>query len=501
MSFEKDILISYAHIDDESLVEGEKGWISEFHRSLEIRLAQLLGAKPHIWRDPKLSGNDYFGDEIVDQFPSVATLVSVVSPRYLKSEWCNREVKEFVRASQSNVGIRVGNKSRIFKVIKTPVSLEEQMTEFKDILGYEFFSIDPRSGRAREFGKIFGKEQELAYWAKLDDLAHDLCELIESIRSGQGIATPSVDGKTIYLAPNSLMASGEDFKRHYEGIKRELQELGHRVLPDRQLPFIADEMKEYLAETLPSCDLIVHPLGNSFGMVPDGTTLSTTGLQCEAAATIAASHGIPRYIWLPPGMKPEDQRQEQFLQEVKVGSAFSQGAEVFETPLEVLKDSLRDELNKKSSEPEQAVEGEGEEDLPPVVYLICNQEDMDEVAALDDYLYDQGFDVILPVFEGEESDIRSDHMENLKTCDAAIIFYGKGNELWLRSKMRDLLKIAGYGRTKSHFHKAVYMAPPADRSKDRFRARGVEVINGINGFAQEELDQFIAQFKPSGPHV
>ncbi|HAI82148.1 MAG TPA: toll/interleukin-1 receptor domain-containing protein, partial [Chitinophagaceae bacterium] len=57
MQFEKDIFISYAHIDDESLVASQKGWITEFHRSLEIRLAQLLGRRPVIWRDPSLQGN------------------------------------------------------------------------------------------------------------------------------------------------------------------------------------------------------------------------------------------------------------------------------------------------------------------------------------------------------------------------------------------------------------------------------------------------------------
>ena len=37
MKFEKDIFISYAHIDDESISDEEKGWITEFHRALEIQ--------------------------------------------------------------------------------------------------------------------------------------------------------------------------------------------------------------------------------------------------------------------------------------------------------------------------------------------------------------------------------------------------------------------------------------------------------------------------------
>ena len=64
MDFEKDIFISYAHIDDESISESEKGWITEFHRALEIRLSQLLGERPKIWRDSALDGNHDYDKEL-----------------------------------------------------------------------------------------------------------------------------------------------------------------------------------------------------------------------------------------------------------------------------------------------------------------------------------------------------------------------------------------------------------------------------------------------------
>lgn len=35
-SFEHDIFISYAHIDDAPLMTGEEGWVSKFHQSLEV---------------------------------------------------------------------------------------------------------------------------------------------------------------------------------------------------------------------------------------------------------------------------------------------------------------------------------------------------------------------------------------------------------------------------------------------------------------------------------
>ena len=70
--FEHDFLISYAHIDDQALVDGQSGWVSQLHRLLEIRVGQLMGQTPKIWRDPKLQGNDFFADTILDRLPKIA---------------------------------------------------------------------------------------------------------------------------------------------------------------------------------------------------------------------------------------------------------------------------------------------------------------------------------------------------------------------------------------------------------------------------------------------
>ncbi|MEC7903276.1 MAG: hypothetical protein VYE74_03700, partial [Verrucomicrobiota bacterium] len=41
-----DLFISYAHLDDQSLEEDQKGWISKFHRVLEVKISQLMGEQP-----------------------------------------------------------------------------------------------------------------------------------------------------------------------------------------------------------------------------------------------------------------------------------------------------------------------------------------------------------------------------------------------------------------------------------------------------------------------
>ena len=37
-----DVFISYAHIDNETIEEDQKGWITQLHRILQVRLALSL---------------------------------------------------------------------------------------------------------------------------------------------------------------------------------------------------------------------------------------------------------------------------------------------------------------------------------------------------------------------------------------------------------------------------------------------------------------------------
>jgi hypothetical protein len=123
------------------------------------------------------------------------------------------------------------------------------------------------------------------------------------------------------------------------------------------------------------------------------------------------------------------------------------------------------------------------------VYLIHDLLDANEIGQLENFLYDSGFEVLVPLFHGDESDIRNDHIENLKICDAAIIYYGKANELWLRSKMRDFLKISGYGRENPIAIKAIYLGAPHTPAKEQFKSIGTDIINGLSEFPSDSFEK------------
>ena len=97
------------------------------------------------------------------------------------------------------------------------------------------------------------------------------------------------------------------------------------------------------------------------------------------------------------------------------------------------------------------------------------------------------------MFEGDEAQIRKDHEENLSVCDAVLFYYGEGNELWLRQKLREVQKSAAFGRKKPIVIKAIYVAPPDSPSKAQFRTREAMVIDQRGPFDPAALSDFISQ--------
>ena len=515
MKFSKDIFISYAHIDDESLIEDQKGWITDLHRVLSIRLAQLMGRKPIIWRDPELQGNHIFDQQIVDQFAQVAVMISILTPRYVKSEWCIREAEEFYEACKQSIGFSINNQARIFKVIKTPVKVDLHPEKIRNILGYEFYSTDPSTGRTKELSQSVGRDSDSLYWDKLDDLANDISSFIESLEymdsAGSSVAQTQVTKENkalkIYLAESSY-----ETKELRDSLRRELQESGYVIYPDKQLPLVDNTLNGCINDYLQMTDLSVHVVGENYGIVPEGSQKSLIEIQNDLASSASVISNIPRLIWIPEGFKPVDDRQKGFITKLNEGRDGVVGAELIFSSLESFKDILFDKIGavesqKKAKEAAAAKAAEAppaatsiqtantqasvSNEDPKIVYLICDLLDVDSIKPLEDYLYDQGFEVLIPIFEGEESLIRTDHIENLKMCDVAIIFFERANEIWLRSKTRDFLKISGYGRSKPLEKKILFVSGETNPTKERLRMQDAELINATTSFPEAQLNQIL----------
>jgi hypothetical protein len=129
------------------------------------------------------------------------------------------------------------------------------------------------------------------------------------------------------------------------------------------------------------------------------------------------------------------------------------------------------------------------------VYLVYDSRDAERAASWSDVLFDQKIEVLHPLFEGDEADVREEHEENLRTCDGVVVLHGAANEVWLRRKLRELQKSAAYGRTKPPATVAICMLPPNTVEKDRFRTHEGMVLRLSGRVSPESLAPFLSQLR------
>jgi hypothetical protein len=492
MAFEKQVFISYAHIDNEPLSQNQQGWITRFHTSLSAMLGMRLGRKAEIWRDIKLSGNDIFADEILQQFPKTALLISVLTPRYVESEWCTREVQEFCKTAQTTGGVLVDNKSRVIKVVKIPVSDETLLPDvMKLALGYPFYVFDEQQ-TPLELDPAYGEEFTQKYNLKMAKLAFDVAELIKKIDSQSKAASQvasATDKPAIYLADCSI-----DRREDREAINADLRLHGYTVLAEVQLP--TDEMTFLgeLATVLARCQLSIHIIGNNYGVVPDGPTeRSLVFLENELAIEYSKKLGLRRIIWLPAGTKSDSLRQQEFIDLMLRDSRAQFGADLITGDLEEVKAAIHAALKKLETPPPPPPKpAEDAEPGTKLVYLICDERDRKATIPLRKFLKSQGFETHIPVFEGDAATVRQSNQDLLSACDAAIVFYGVGDEGWKRSVDAELRKAAGYRTSKTSLAPYICLADPVTADKtDLVDLEEPRLINCLSGFSEAVIADFV----------
>ncbi|MBT9333227.1 toll/interleukin-1 receptor domain-containing protein [Paracidobacterium acidisoli] len=482
--FDDDVFISYAWKDDEPVIEGEKGWVTHFHRDLRSRLAQWLGAEAKIWRDEhEIKGNDPFADKIKSQLPRTAVLISVISPLYFHSEWCRAEFDAFLASANEDTTLPVPVLKRLFKVVKTPVEGRIQPPEMQAVTGYEFYELDGKT--AYEYNREFGEKWRYKYADELNRVAYDLAEFLRSL-SGVRQAEPL---GTIYLAETT-----SDLRAAREEVKRDLIHRGYAVLPDRPLAQDGANFRDQVRESLSKCSLSIHLVGERYGIVPEGETQSLTELQADLAAERCEIEGFRRVLWMPMDLKTGDARQQALINHLENDSDAQKKTDVLKTRLEDLKSLVEDVFQRKAVTPPVV--------KPPVrrgplrIYIIADQQDLEQglVAPLEDYLFNQGYEVICSLAGPDEKQTREDHVENLRLCDASIIFYGTAGEFWLRAKLNDFRKVLD-ARVEPVLSRCIYIAAPETDQKRRLQTREALLVRNFHEFSGDALQPFLEQLR------
>src|SRR5215470_1468662 len=133
-----DVFVSYAHLDN----QGESAWVTTLVRHLDTEVRQRLGTKDlKIWIDHDIDGSHPLTPEIMQAIRRSATILLILSPSYIASEWCVRERNTFLGVARDCVP-----EGRIFIVRCRDIDPQLLPPEFCDLIGFKFWTQDSDAG-------------------------------------------------------------------------------------------------------------------------------------------------------------------------------------------------------------------------------------------------------------------------------------------------------------------------------------------------------------------
>jgi|GEM_PF-1222379 len=276
--FVHDLFFSYGRVDDQG-TEDQPGWVSVFVEDLKRRLSERLGRKEafSVWRDVEnLPGNVDISAEISSAVASSACLLVILSPGYMKSDWCSRERFDFLKWINDR---DADARSKIFIVERDWISQQEIPLEFRNLWRYRFWtgSPDNKSSMPRPLDKERPSDRD-EYKDQVNCVALAIESELSRLKTANTITTKSptnaqasqptpvqTDSLTVFLAEVT-----DDLRPQWKKLRSELDQRGIRVVSGGP-PSAATETEVAVREALKESQLFVQLLSQFPGqLLPSG---------------------------------------------------------------------------------------------------------------------------------------------------------------------------------------------------------------------------------------
>lgn len=215
--YRADVFISYAHFDDKD------GWVTQLKSKLAGRLMYDLAGEAEVWFDAdRVRTGDRVKQEIRDKLSDTLLLLAVVSPSYLKSQFCREEELDWFLDNQGR---------EVIQVLKIPLERDTDLP-LPDVR-YEYL-YEEATGTAYS-----GDQLDL----KLKKLIFDLRNKLEDAKQGC---------RKIYLAH----PRNERLRAKCQSLKRELHRNRYAVLPSELVTLRTLESK--ILKWIEDAEISIH---------------------------------------------------------------------------------------------------------------------------------------------------------------------------------------------------------------------------------------------------
>lgn len=455
-----DLFISYAHVDD-APVFGAK-WVSALLQDLRNLLAQKMGRREAFsiwWDETDLRGNHAVTPEIRATLQQSATLLLVLSPSYIASQWCRQEKDSFFEVLGGQP------QGRVFVVEKQVLDEDQSRpAELDDLKKYHFWYRDEHD-QVRTLSLREPEPHTTTYTRLVDDLATDISR---QLKARAGAAPPPAEPKaTVFLAEVT-----DDLDPRREQVRRYLEQAQLRVLP-AQRHLEGQAFRDALDQALGQSTVFIQLLSEYPGRRPPDIPQGYTRLQLERAQ----ARKLPILQWHDPILKldqVESQEQRELLEAVSV----------YAEPLESFKQRIVQQALPPPPLPPVV------RTATPVVFINTERRDRTLAETIRDQV-DARLMVTLPMSEGKASELRKDLDHKLRDCDALIVVYGEKTLAWVENQLLYCNKTAPR-RDRPFLRLGMYDGPPENKPTVSTRMPGLEILMCRQGLDAQRLQAFLA---------
>ena len=213
--YEYDIFISYVHADNESETGDGDGWVDRFYKYLDTKLNKHSKKIKIWWDSKKLDGSQVFDKTIEEAINDSAIILCLNSRLYSQSEYCKMELQFFhQKASEEEVGLLVGDRSRIINVLLSNIHYEDWLPEFSGTSGFVFHDEG-------EYGDPLTVEAKAPFSEQMKTLRNALVKLMEEFGSEEKVKPIVKDEFTLFFGDTN-----DSLVDRRDGIISELEQKG-----------------------------------------------------------------------------------------------------------------------------------------------------------------------------------------------------------------------------------------------------------------------------------
>ncbi|MCK6409877.1 MAG: toll/interleukin-1 receptor domain-containing protein, partial [Thauera sp.] len=441
--FAHDLFISYAHADDRPSSGRTTGFVSQFVRDLMTEVARKLGGELDVWWDRQdLAGNMPVSPEIVQAASQAAGIVVLVSPAYLRSEWCRRERSTFLQALRARTG-----SGAVFIVSIENLAREKLPEELQDLDGYHFWKELEDDRTTRPLQVDFDGERQ-TYYDRLCKLVQNVADHLDSL-ADRSTTTAATKGVASADAPRVVLAEvTDDLVHQREDVRSYLEQLGFVVLPKRR--YSRDDLalhRTQLREDLEQARLFVQLLGPLAGDRTDEPR-GMAWLRWSVANAVLNDESIIQ--WRDPQLVLDS-----------VGDADAQAL----LRLPTVRSCGLAELKRAIAETLQRPKRTVASPVPKCVFVNAEGSDRGFADQISAWLAGHGYIVLDPPITSDPAEWREAWESNLAHCQSLMLIYGQTKPAWITQQVLQSMKVNARRSEPIELWSVCVGPPPAEPDK------------------------------------